>query len=1048
MKKNILILALCLFILSYSFCHQGSALANWENVGLYGGQINTLAIGSNNSSIIFAGSWSGEGLFKSTNGGINWENRNYFRNAEVFSIAIGGEDQKTIWVAHDVYVAKSVDGGFSWTNCFSTGEEERYCYCVDVHPHDNNTLYLGCGGVKAGDSGGAIFKTTDGGESWRKLRLKADYTIRSIAIRQDKPEEVWAVSGRDYVDEGSIYKSINGGKSWKKISTGLKESWFDEIVIAANDPPNIFVGGSGGVYRGKDGGESWSRLNISGWPEDSWCRALALDPADSHKVYAQCYYKFSKSNDGGEHWETSDLVLDDARFELLSLMVDPQRPGVIYGGDASLGIIKSENDGVDWSIINEGISANHIFRMALNPRNTQVVAASTMMGVYIKRGGNPWEVLDYDQSYALTFDPQDGLTLFAGFNGWLGKFNLVSGEATYLEFPGQTVTALSVTTSNPDVLYVGTEWYSLDRGGLYKSTDGGETWERILVKSAPVNVVKGDLHNPDILYAGSGLFYAPVIKGNLYKSTDKGKNWHITSLGDMVINTVAVNPGHPEIVYVGSGAPDVEGAAGVFKSGDGGATWQWSSKGLPLGFPVVDIELDPNNPQILYAATFNKGVFISKNGGEYWTLLGLSDYWTYDVTSSLSEGVNQVNAPSTPSQFYTGTASGLYQYSGAGTGMIIGMVTDGSTGRGITGAQVFSNTGGVAQTEDGAYLLVTAAGGCTVSASAGGYSSSSRTVTVSSGDTVSVDLALISLLEPGAISGMITDSSSQSPIEEATVLVNPGGYSTKSLSEGGFVLSDVVPGTYTLSAFRDGYSTGSEEGVNVLGGETQQVNFQLSLLGTGSIEGVIADAVSSEKIEGVEVNINPGNFFTTSDSEGSYIISDIRTGDYTLSISREGYLPYRESQIEVAQEETLNLNIELQPQSCPFSALGLSKKELKKVRRLRDEALLKNQVGRKWVSSFYQHAPSVSKCIFSNPAFRSGLLELVNLLMPKIEHILAAKKASVTPGLIKKVEECFKVLEHTHKLNMDIHALIAILRDEKILEQFGIILEKKAQKPN
>ena len=190
----------------------------------------------------------------------------------------------------------------------------------------------------------------------------------------------------------------------------------------------------------------------------------------------------------------------------------------------------------------------------------------------------------------------------------------------------------------------------------------------------------------------------------------------------------------------------------------------------------------------------------------------------------------------------------------------------------------------------------------------------------------------------------------------------------------------------------------------------------------------------------------PGDFFTTSDSEGSYIISDIKAGDYTLSVSHEGYLPYRENQIGVAQDETLRLNIELQP--CPFSVLGLSKKKLKKVRRLRDEILLKNQMGKKWVSSFYQHAPTVSSYIFSNPAFKSSLLELVTQLIPKIEYILTAKKVSVTPKLIKKMEECFKALEHRHKLNTDIHALIAILRDEKGLEQLGIVLEKQIQKPD
>jgi hypothetical protein len=220
----------------------------------------------------------------------------------------------------------------------------------------------------------------------------------------------------------------------------------------------------------------------------------------------------------------------------------------------------------------------------------------------------------------------------------------------------------------------------------------------------------------------------------------------------------------------------------------------------------------------------------------------------------------------------------------------------------------------------------------------------------------------------------------------------------------------------------------------------------LSPLGTGSIEGIISYALSGETMEDVEVSVDPGNFFTTSDSEGSYIISDIITGGYILSILHEGYLPYQRGNIEVGQEETVTLDIELQP--CPFSALGLSNKELKKLRRLRDKILLKSQVGRKWVSLFYQHAPTISRYIASDPAVKSGLLELLAALMPKIEHILIAKKVRVTPQLITIAKACVTKLgdKGSHKLIADLHHLITILQDKKTLKQFGVLLENQAQK--
>ena len=1027
MKRASLILAQCLLAVCFCSGYQGTALPYWENMELYGGQINTLAISSKDSRLVFAGSWSGDGLFKSTDGGVHWESCDYFRNREVFSIDIGGEDQQTIWVAHSMYLTKSVDEGCSWQDSFSSEEEERFCYCVVTHPQDDKTIYLGCGGPERSESGGAIFKTTDGGKNWKKLPFIADYNIRSIVIRQDNPQEVWAVSGWEFVDEGSIYRSDDGGESWIPVTTGLEESWFDEIVLTSDNPPVIFVGGGKGVYRSKDGGINWSQLSISDWPEDSWCRALALDPSDGRTVYAQCYYKFSKSTDSGDHWETYDLALGEARFELLTLVVDPQNPGVMYGGDVNLGVVKSENGGMSWSTSNQGLNASHIFQTVVDPGNPGVIAAGTMVGVYIRQGDSQWEALDYYPSYALAFDLESGLTLYAGFDGWFGKFSLIDKEATFLEFPEQTVTAIAVNPSDPDMLYVGTESYSLDSGGIYQSTDGGDSWDKLLTESAPVNVIKSDPQNHNILYAGSGLFYAPVIMGNLYKSIDGGVSWHMTPLGDMVINTIAIDPGQPEILYVGSGAPGVDCATGIFKSVDGGNTWQWSSGGLPLGSPVVDVELDPDQAQIIYAATFDQGVFISRDSGEYWTLLGMSDYWAYDVasSSSLYKDLKRVRAQSSlANPFYEGTASGLYQYSGAGTGMIIGMITDSSTGKGITGAQVTADTGGVARTVDGAYLLVTAAGSCTLSVSKEGYGSSSRTITVGSADTSTVDLTLTSLTENCSISGTVTDLSTDTPIEGATIVVNPGGYSARSLAGGDFVLGDIVSGSYTLSAFKGGYSTSIESGVAVSEVETTAVNFRLSSLGTGFIGGIITDALSGESIEGAEVRVDPGNFSTATDSEGSYSISDIVTGTYTLYVSHAGHLPYVEGSVKLFGNERVTIDIELQP--CPFSVLGSSDRELKKLRRFRDEILLQSQRGKELVSLFYQHAPAATNRIASDPALKIELAELLKMVMPQINDMLNTKSKGLPPQLIRRAEESLKSFcqKDNLKFSSDLHQLI------------------------
>ena len=182
MKRYFWVTAHSLLVLSLCFCYKGTAHALWENKGLYGGQIQTLVISSKNPDLIFAGSWSGDGFFKSSDGGATWESCAYFRNSEVFSIVIGGEDQKTIWVAHSMFLAKSSDEGRSWKRSFSAEKEGRFCCSVAIHPHDDNTVYLGCGGPGAGEKGDSVAGPLTVLQKFRVLNEEAFDTQKRVLL--------------------------------------------------------------------------------------------------------------------------------------------------------------------------------------------------------------------------------------------------------------------------------------------------------------------------------------------------------------------------------------------------------------------------------------------------------------------------------------------------------------------------------------------------------------------------------------------------------------------------------------------------------------------------------------------------------------------------------------------------------------------------------------------------------------------------------------------------------------------------------------------------
>src|SRR5690349_7416802 len=200
---------------------------------------------------------------------------------------------------------------------------------------------------------------------------------------------------------------------------------------------------------------------------------------------------------------------------------------------------------------------------------------------------------------------------------------------------GRSITAAG-SPGRPNEYYFGAVG-----GGLWKTTDGGLTWRPVTdgqLHSSSVGAVAVSESNPDVIYLGMG---ETELRGNImqgdgiYKSTDAGKTWKHTGLADsQAISRIRVHPTNPDIVYVSAfGHPyGANTECGVFRSKDGGATWQ---KVLYRDdhSGAVDLCMDPHNPQTLYAAIWDanrtpwsltsggpgSGLFQSTDGGDHWT---------------------------------------------------------------------------------------------------------------------------------------------------------------------------------------------------------------------------------------------------------------------------------------------------------------------------------------------------------------------------------------------------------------------------------------------
>ena len=208
----------------------------------------------------------------------------------------------------------------------------------------------------------------------------------------------------------------------------------------------------------------------------------------------------------------------------------------------------------------------------------------------------------------LAIDPQNPRTIYAGAVSG-GVFKSVDGGRTWNAatrgMANQTVMALAIDSKDPRTVYAGTEF-----SGVFKTRDGGDTWSAVN-SGLPSQVVNGITIDP---YNSSNVYACTTWTG-LFKSGDGGSSWsQVPGIGNKIVQALAFDPKDPKTLYLVS---DSWGTNGVFKSVDGGVNWFVTSLVLDNGFSSLAV--DPINPMNVYAGTYYQGVFKSADGGTTWT---------------------------------------------------------------------------------------------------------------------------------------------------------------------------------------------------------------------------------------------------------------------------------------------------------------------------------------------------------------------------------------------------------------------------------------------
>lgn len=606
--------------------------------------MGAIAISPSNPNVIYAGTGEannsldsnfGRGVLVSTDGGSSWtlqNNGGTFDRKAVSEIAVDPSDANIAYVAladfavnsilGDTGIWKTTDGGATWVNLTATITSFHPWSSVRIDPGNHLTVYAAVGNL-GGTTENGVYKTTDGGSTWRLLTGAPNGNAAGrivVAVAPSNPQVVY-VSAQGTSPFGSLYKfmrSDNGGSTFTDLTAATPnymggQGWYDTTLVA--DPVNsaiVYAGGQNGLLRSANSGANWTDISSSG--------ALTAPHVDHHGAAFDANGRYLDGDDGGIYrlddpgtvtWTQLNGNLNTIQFQGLGL--HPSNPNTVLGGSQDNGV-SMYNGNPGWTLV-EGGDGGKVKFSPTNPSRAYHQIPFESFGVNFFRrsdaGGaaGTWQtatlgITDDDQQnfYApFVVDPGNGdRVLYGALHLWETLNGGGSWVALGPPFPGN-VSAIGLAAANPNVIYAAVG------ANTYVTTDRGATWSfRSLPVSFGVSDIQVDPNNSQNAYACVNNFSPGAY---VFRTTDAGLNWANISgdLPNVPVWSIQLDPSSPGTIYVGN---DI----GVYKTVNSGASWTRFGSGLPNA-QVFEIQLN-SNLGILGAATHGRGIWeISTSGG-------------------------------------------------------------------------------------------------------------------------------------------------------------------------------------------------------------------------------------------------------------------------------------------------------------------------------------------------------------------------------------------------------------------------------------------------
>jgi photosystem II stability/assembly factor-like uncharacterized protein len=641
----------------------------WKNIsdGFFKtGSVGAIAVADSDPNVIYAGMGEaairgvatshGDGVYKSTDTGKTWKHLGLEKTRQISTIRIHPQNPDLVYVAAqgsiwnpnpERGVYRSKDGGKTWELVLHVSAGAGAC---DLSMDVNNPRILYAAfwehqrkpwQVISGGSNSGIYKTTDGGDTWQKLREGLPEVMGKIgvAVSPKNSERVWAIIE---AEKGGLFRSDDGGKKWQLINNKrvlrARAWYYNEVFADPQDEETVYVLNAP-MLKSVDGGKTFKNVATPhGDNHDLW-----IHPANNQWMINGNDGGANVSFNGGKTWSTQ---ANQPTAQFYRVITDNRFPYYVYGGqqdNSSVAIPSRTTDG--------GIAREHWHQVggcesayvAFNPNDPDLIYAGCYQGIiteydaatkkvrnvmaepYLGLGSDASEHrYRFNWNAPIVVSPHDAKVIYHAGNILLKSsdrgqtWQEISPDLTRNENDKQAKGGAPITNEAAGaevyntIFYVaeskheaGTIWAGTDDGLVHLTRNGGQSWENVTPKNigaAQINAIEVSPHDPATAYLAVTRYKFGDFTPHVFKTENYGKSWARLVNGiatEAFVRVVREDPKRKGLLYAGT-------ETGMYISFNDGKQWQPFQLNLPV-VPITDLTIRNDD---LVAATQGRSFWI------------------------------------------------------------------------------------------------------------------------------------------------------------------------------------------------------------------------------------------------------------------------------------------------------------------------------------------------------------------------------------------------------------------------------------------------------